>query len=112
MAYRFVRARPRRDRIPELRERLATGDIEEMTPFGAAMTTALENARFDPETGEAVWVEEDYCTPPLAMERRAVLDDYFASLTVVDEDVDEGEGWERIDDLPGLWERMLDEPAA
>lgn len=112
MAYRFVRGRPRPDRMPELRERLATGDIEEMSPFGGAMTTALENARFDPETGEAVWVEEDYCTPPLAMERRAVLDDYFASLTVVDEDVDEATGWERIEDLPGLWERMLDEPTA
>lgn len=112
MAYRYVRAQPKRDRMPELRERLDSGEIEQLEPFGAAMTTALESAGFDPETGEAVWVEEDYCTPPLAMERAAVLDDYFEGLTVVDEDVDEAAGWERIDDLPGLWGRMLGDPEA
>jgi hypothetical protein len=60
MAYRFVRARPKEARLPELRERLDGGDIREMEPFGAAMTKSLTNAKFDPETGEAVWVEEDY----------------------------------------------------
>lgn len=112
MAYRFVRARPERDRMPELRDRLDSGDIKQLEPFGEAMTKALKNARFDPETGEAVWVEEDYCTPPLAMERAEVLDDYFEPITVVDESVDEAAGWERIDDLPGLWDRVLDEPEA
>lgn len=110
MAYRFVRARPLRDRMPELRERLDAGNIERMDPFGTAMTRALDNARFDPETDEAVWVEEDYCTPPLAMERRAVLEDYFEALTVVDESVDEAAGWQRIDDLPRLWDRVLEDP--
>lgn len=108
MAYRFVRAQPLRQRLPELRERLENGDIEQMEPFGRAMTKALQNARFDPETGEAVWVEEDYCTPPLAMERAEVLDDYFQVITVVEESVDETEGWERIEDLPGLWDQVLD----
>lgn len=112
MAFRFVRAQPKRDRISELRERLDSGDIEQLEPFGEAMTNALENARFDPETGDAVWVEEDYCTPPLAMERAEVLDDYFDALTVVDEHVDEAAGWERIDDLPGLWDRVLGESEA
>ncbi|MFB6150741.1 MAG: hypothetical protein ABEJ40_02940, partial [Haloarculaceae archaeon] len=69
MAKRFVRATPDRERLPELRERLDSGEIAAMEPFGESMTEGLENARFDPETGEAVWVEEDYCTPPLAMER-------------------------------------------
>jgi len=105
MAYRFVRARPKRDRLPELRERLDGGDIRELEPFGRAMTKSLNDARFDPDTGEAVWVEEDYCTPPLAMER-AVLDDYFESVTVVEEHVDEATGWARIEDLPPLWERV------
>jgi hypothetical protein len=109
MAYRFVRAEPKRDRMPELRDRLERGDIDGMDPFGHAMTRALEHARFDPDTGEAVWVEEDYCTPPLAMEREAVLDDYFASLTVVDANVDEADGWARIEDLPSLWDRVLPE---
>jgi hypothetical protein len=108
MAYRFVRARPKRDRLPELRERLSSGEIEAMEPFGRAMTAALSSARFDPARGTAVWVEEDYCSPPLAMEREAVLDDYFDSVTVVDEDVDETAGWERVADLPGLWEHLLE----
>lgn len=102
MAYRFVRARPKEDRLAELRERLDSGDIADMDPFGAAMTAALGDAKLDPETNEAVWVEEDYCTPPLAMER-TVLEEYFDDLTVVEEDVPEAEGWARIDDLPSLW---------
>jgi len=57
MAYRFVRARPETELMGELRQRLDDGEIATYEPFGEAMTTALENARFDPETGEAVWVE-------------------------------------------------------
>lgn len=109
MANRFVRARPKDGRLTELRERLDSGEIEAMEPFGRAMTHALERARFDPKTDEAVWIEEDYCSPPLAMERAEVLDEYFEDITIVEEDVDEAAGWQRIDDLPGLWERLLDE---
>lgn len=109
MAYRFVRARPVEERLPDLRERLDGGEIASMDPFGAAMTRSLDDARFDPETGEAVWVEEDYCSPPLAMEREAVLDDHFDDLAVVDEDVDPAEGWDRIADLPSLWDRLASE---
>jgi hypothetical protein len=105
MAKRFVRARPEQSRLAELRERLDSGEIETMDPFGRAMTRALEKARFDPETGEAAWIEEDYCSPPLAMERAEVLDDYFEEITIVDEVA----GWEQIDGLPGLWEQVLDE---
>jgi hypothetical protein len=105
MAYRFVRARPDRDRLPDLRRRLDDGDIGSLEPFGRAMTRSLTDARFDPETGEAVWVEEDYCSPPLAMERE-VLDDYFESVTVVDPDVDEAAGWDRIEHLPSLWDHV------
>ncbi|MEF8830890.1 MAG: hypothetical protein V5A23_05060 [Halobacteriales archaeon] len=106
MANRFVRARPVVDRLPDLRERLDDGEIAAMDPFGESLTGALDAARFDPETGEAVWVEEDYCTPPLAMEREAVLDDYFEDVTVVESDVDPSEGWARIEGLPRLWDRM------
>lgn len=109
MAKRFVRARPNKHRLAELRERLDSGEIEAMEPFGRAMTRALEKARFDPETGAAVWIEEDYCSPPLAMERAEVLDDYFEGITIVEKDVDEAAGWRRVDDLPGLWEQVLEE---
>lgn len=108
MAYRFVRAEPIRPELSELWERLNEGDIVQMEPFGRAMTKALENARYDPESGHAVWIEEDYCTPPLAMERAEVLDEYFEDITIVEEDVDETDGWEHIEDLPGLWDRVID----
>ena len=108
MAYRFVRARPLFDQLPELRARLDEGDIAEMEPFGQAMTKSLTDARYDPDSGEALWVEEDYCTPPLAMER-AVLDQYFTDLTVVEEDVVEAEGWERIEGYPSLWDEIATE---
>jgi hypothetical protein len=48
-----------------------------------------------------VWEEEDYCRPPLAQERAAVLDDYFDKLQV--EPVREGEGWLRIEGLERLF---------
>lgn len=103
MAYRFVRAAPIDDRLDDLHDRLESGEIGAMNPFGRAMTRSLTDARFDPETDEAVWVEEDYCSPPLAMEREAVLDDYFTDLRVVHEDVDEAQGWATIEELPSLW---------
>jgi hypothetical protein len=46
-----------------------------------------------------MWVEEDYCSPPLAMERESVLDRYFDDITV------DQEGWNKIQDKPLLWIR-------
>ncbi|MFQ5855295.1 MAG: hypothetical protein ACE5LU_06605 [Anaerolineae bacterium] len=102
MAYYLVRAHQKPELAMELRTRLDRQEFQPMRPFGLALTKSLEDARWDPETGEAVWEEEDYCSPPLAMERAAVLDHYFEDLRV--ERVSEGEGWERIAHLPGLWE--------
>ncbi len=47
-----------------------------------------------------IWEEEDYCSPPLAQERAAVLDTYFDEIKV--EQVNAGEGWKRITKLPKL----------
>ena len=101
MTHYIVRAEPESEWLDELRDRLDREEFKDMRPFGRAITKSLENARHDPETGEAVWEEEDYCSPPLAMERDAVLDDYFGDISV--ERVNQGEGWDRIDDLPSLW---------
>lgn len=109
MAHYLVRARPARDRLDELRTRLDAGEFTDLRPFGRELTRALDRARFDPETGQAVWAEEDYCTPPLAMEREAVLDDYFDDLSTTRVDADEG--WARIDSLPSLWSVALDTPS-
>ena len=105
MAFYLVRARMRMERAAALRARLERGEFRTLRPFGLALTASLENARWDPETGEAVWEEEDYCSPPLAMERAAVLDHYFEALRV--ERVSQGEGWRRIADLPSLWARSF-----
>lgn len=109
MAHYLVRAEPHRDELPDLRDELAAGDVEALSPFGPELDRCLRRARWDPEAEEAVWEEEDYCSPPLRMERDAVLDRYFDGIDV--ERVDAGEGWERVQDLPSVWDAFgLDGP--
>jgi hypothetical protein len=100
MAYYLVKAKAQTALLPALRARLDNGEIEKMRPFGTALHGSLDDARVG-EDGMAVWEEEDYCHPPLAMERAAVLDTYFTELSV--EPVKQGTGWERIRRLPRLW---------
>lgn len=98
----MVRARPIQELLPELQELLASGEIDVMRPFGGSLQYSLENARRQ-DKDWAIWEEEDYCTPPLAQERAAVLDTYFTDLTV--QNVSRGEGWEQLEELPPLWDR-------
>ncbi len=105
MAFYLVRARPKADLIAALRAHLDKGEFKGMRPFGGSLTRALEGARWDAGAGEAVWEEEDYCSPPLAMERAAVLDQYFSDLRV--ERVSERQGWERLQDLPSFWDSVV-----
>ena len=104
MAYYLVKAQVDPHLLDELRKRLDSGEIYKMRPFGMALQHGLENARLDPQ-GEnwLVWEEEDYCVPPLAQERAAVLDTYFTNLGV--ENVQEGKGWAQIEGLKKLWEK-------
>lgn len=100
MAYYLVQAKALPHKLAELQARLESGEIRTMQPFGRALDFSLKNARVKGEW--LVWEEEDYCHPPLAMERAAVLDDYFTDLAV--ERVEKGEGWKRLEELPRLWE--------
>ncbi len=100
MAYYLVRADAQDSLMAELRARLDSGEIGQMRPFGRALYHSLMNARIDPQ-GRAVWEEEDYCSPPLAQERAAVLDTYFRDLST--EPVTQGKGWEAIGHLPKFW---------
>lgn len=100
MATYLVRANAIEDRLKELRRRLDGGEILRMRPFGSSLDHSLKNARIEAD-GTAIWEEEDYCRPPLAQERAAVLDHHFTALTV--ERVDEGHGWQQIERLPSLW---------
>ena len=109
MAYYLVRTRPRTERLTELWARLESGEIKEMQPFGRALDDSLRRARLDRD-GSAVWEEEDYCSPPLAQERAAVLDEYFDDLEV--DRVPHGEGWTAIAALPSLWETTAQNKSA
>ena len=103
MAHYLVTARPLRERLDELAQRLEADEFRVMRPFGNTVTESLRGARFaSAET--AVWEEEDYCSPPLALERAAVLDRYFDGIEV--ETVGRGEGWERIEDLPRMFPEL------
>jgi hypothetical protein len=60
--------------LENLHGELSSGEISKMRSFGRSLQYSLENARIDTEDSNfALWVEEDYCSPPLAMEREAVL---------------------------------------
>jgi hypothetical protein len=99
MAYYLVRATPRAELLEELAAKLAEDAFVAMRPFGQALTQGLQGAR-RLEDGRAICEEEDYCTPPLAMERAAVLDRYFTGIEV--EHVRSQEGWAQIERLPRL----------
>ena len=103
MAHYLVTAQAITDRLAELKERLDAEEIRPLRPFGQALDHGLQNARLN-EVGLVVWEEEDYCHPPLAMEREAVLDHYFTDLSV--KPVRQGDGWREIDSLPSLWESL------
>jgi len=102
MAYYLVTAKPIPTKLDDLRKWLDSGEIRAMRPFGQALQMGLDNARWQTE-GVAIWEEEDYCVPPLAQERAAVLDDYFTELNV--QHVSKGEGWKQIEPLKMLWEK-------
>jgi len=101
MAYYLVTAKPIRSKLNDLRKWLDSGEIRAMKPFGQALQMGLEDARWQSE-GMAIWEEEDYCVPPLAQERAAVLDEYFTDLEV--QHVNKDEGWKKIDPLKTIWE--------
>jgi hypothetical protein len=103
MAHYLVSAVPRTDRLDELEARLARDEFVQMQPFGRALSKSLRGARRRGD-GAAVWEEEDYCRPPLAEERAAVLDVYFENLKV--QLVRQGTGWRRISDLPRLFPNL------
>jgi hypothetical protein len=100
MGYYLVSARPRAERMEDLASKLSERAFVGLDPFGRSLTRSLEGARRQPD-GTAVWEEEDYCRPPLAQEREAVLDRYFEEISV--EPVERGGGWQRIEALPPLF---------
>ena len=99
MAHYLVTATPREDLLLELSDRLERDEFVTLRPFGRALSASLRRARRLPN-GKAMWEEEDYCRPPLAQEREAVLDRYFDQISV--EPVAKGTGWALIEPFPAL----------
>lgn len=101
MSHYLVKAKPIEELLPELRQKLDSGEIRVMRPFGQALHYSLDHARWH-ENQFAIWEEEDYCSPPLAQERAAILDTYFTELNV--ERVERNQGWKQIESQPRLWQ--------
>ncbi|HEY5778348.1 MAG TPA: hypothetical protein VIT00_06390 [Terrimicrobiaceae bacterium] len=107
MAHYLVTAKPKPARLQNLLDNLRQNAYASMRPFGRALTYSLENARLR-EDGYATWEEEDYCSPPLAQERAAALDEFFDELDVAR--VQEGTGWTKIEGLPRLFPELESKP--
>jgi hypothetical protein len=107
MANYLVIAKPKSDRLGTLLRNLRRRAYASMRPFGKSMTYSLENARLR-EDGYATWEEEDYCSPPLAQERAAALDEFFDELEVTP--VRAGTGWSKIKGLPRLFPELGENP--
>ena len=103
MAYYLVSAQAKEEWLDDLRDRLQQRAFIDLKPFGGSLTKGLEGARLN-ENNRVVWEEEDYCSPPLAMERAAVLDAYFDDIQV--EQMERGEGWRQIEGLPRLFPEL------
>jgi hypothetical protein len=103
MAHYLVTATPRPELLAELSERLERDEFVTLRPFGRALTASLRRARRLPN-GKAMWEEEDYCQPPLAQERKAVLDRYFDQISVAS--VVEGTGWALIEAFPAMFPEL------
>jgi hypothetical protein len=106
MALYMVKARPKKELLEDLQKDLSSGKISKMRPFGHTLQHSLENARVDDNENlsYAVWIEEDYCSPPLAIERESVLDQFFNDIEVVHVESEE-EGWNMIKEKPSLWNK-------
>jgi hypothetical protein len=107
MTFYLVRAKPKKELLENLHKELNSGKISRMRPFGHALQYSLENARIDTENLDyALWIEEDYCSPPLAMERESVLDQYFNDIAVKRVELEEEEeAWNTINNKPRLWSK-------
>ena len=101
MAHYLVKARPVVGKLDELWEMIEGGRLKTLRPFGNALDFSLRYSRYLLDEELACWEEEDYCDPPLAMEREQVLDKFFEIQGV--ERVEEGKGWARIRFTPRFW---------
>jgi hypothetical protein len=97
MSFYLVRAEVKKDKLDELTEKLMSEEFKDLQPFGRALNFSLKNAKIVDDKMLA-WEEEDHCTPPLAQEKEAVLNKLVLK----------GEGWKKINHLPGMFSSVPD----
>jgi hypothetical protein len=102
MTFYLVKAKVKNN-IFKLRQEIESGKIKKLVPYENSLHNSLKNAKKDDKDGVyAVWIEEDYCTPPLAMERKSVLDRYFIDIVIEIVESEEA-GWAKIKDKTNIW---------
>jgi hypothetical protein len=104
MAHYLVTAKPKYDRLGDLLTNLRRNAYASIRPFGRTLTNSLQNVRLRKD-GFVTWEEEDYCSPPQAQERAAVLDEFFDELDSAR--VQAGAGWKTIGTLPRLFPEFV-----
>ena len=68
MTFYLVKAKVKNHTL-ELRQEMDSSKIKKLVPYGNSLHYSLENAKRDDKEGVyALWIE-DYCSPPLVMER-------------------------------------------
>ncbi len=87
--------------MDELWKMITDGRLKAFKPFGMALDYSLRHARYLLSEEVVCWEEEDYCSPPLVMEREQVLDRFFEIHSA--ERVEKYMGWARIGFQPGFW---------
>jgi hypothetical protein len=82
MTFYLVKAKVKNN-IFKLHQEMESGKIKKLIPYGNSLHNSLQNAKKDDKDGVyAVWIEEDYSSPPLAMERERVLDRYLTNIVL------------------------------
>jgi hypothetical protein len=106
MAWFLVNALPKGDRLRELESVLREESLHSIQPEGHELQRSLSHARLDGQGG-IWWEQQCYCSPPLTSDRLTVLDRYFTLLDI--QEVPQGEGWHRIDEMPFLFPALFQE---
>jgi hypothetical protein len=106
MAWFLIQGFPRPERMPELEEMLRRGSLQAIQPQGNEIHRSLTQARQDADG--SVWFEvQSFSAPPLSSERTMVFDQFFHSMDITE--VEQGEGWHRIDEVPYLFPTLFQE---
>lgn len=99
MIYR-VKAKYRKEKLPEFYKKLSDGTIGNQQPDGAEIVASMKRARIT-APGTIEWYEKCFCPTPLQHERATVYDHYLSDLRT-----EEAEGYGKVDGEP-FWSYLI-----